>query len=377
MAQYGRGNRAWSGDPYPHGRALLIESSVANVPARRCVAKSDMKLGLMIGSEYTSLRSGVELARSAEQAGFSGHFHLAVDCLGLLPSTGTPTLLALAPGQQDCSRMCDHPTPSSRLSVRLMADTSRRIESPSARRPRAPIRTRVVPPSSVGRFQTWRRRWLQPRLTKSREFSGQPTRGNSRIEGTRPVRSGLPPPPSSPANLDKARTRAGFPYSFRGFTEVGCNTRRAGSAERAALSVPVSDLDFRGERLRRRLPNGCFVYATVTADGRLGTPSSSRKYGTSLGCLSIHRDLLAQRGITVSYEAIRLWCIQFGSEYARSLSVDRAGWATHGTWTRSSSPSRDSGTISGVPSIKVATSLTSSSSRVATAGLPNALSASC
>ena len=29
-----------------------------------------MKLGLMIGSEYTSLRSGVELARSAEQAGF-------------------------------------------------------------------------------------------------------------------------------------------------------------------------------------------------------------------------------------------------------------------------------------------------------------------
>ena len=30
-------------------------------------------------------------------------------------------------------------------------------------------------------------------------------------------------------------------------------------------------------------------------------------------------DLLAQRGITVSYEAIRLWCIQFGSEYARRL----------------------------------------------------------
>ena len=29
-----------------------------------------MKLGLMIGSEHTSLRSGVELARSAEQAGF-------------------------------------------------------------------------------------------------------------------------------------------------------------------------------------------------------------------------------------------------------------------------------------------------------------------
>ena len=37
-------------------------------------------------------------------------------------------------------------------------------------------------------------------------------------------------------------------------------------------------------------------------------------------------------------------------------SVDRAGWATPGTWTRSSSPSRDSGASSGVPSIKMATS---------------------
>ena len=30
-------------------------------------------------------------------------------------------------------------------------------------------------------------------------------------------------------------------------------------------------------------------------------------------------DLLAQRGITVSYEAIRLWCLTFGSAYARRL----------------------------------------------------------
>ncbi len=38
-------------------------------------------------------------------------------------------------------------------------------------------------------------------------------------------------------------------------------------------------------------------------------------------CVSFRdvEDLLAQRGITVSYEAIRLWCIQFGSEYARRL----------------------------------------------------------
>ena len=30
-------------------------------------------------------------------------------------------------------------------------------------------------------------------------------------------------------------------------------------------------------------------------------------------------DLFAQRGITVSYEAIRLWCLTFGSAYARRL----------------------------------------------------------
>jgi len=30
-------------------------------------------------------------------------------------------------------------------------------------------------------------------------------------------------------------------------------------------------------------------------------------------------DLLAERGITVSYEAIRCWCIKFGPTYTRSL----------------------------------------------------------
>ena len=30
-------------------------------------------------------------------------------------------------------------------------------------------------------------------------------------------------------------------------------------------------------------------------------------------------DLLAERGVTVSYEAIRYWCAKFGLEYARRL----------------------------------------------------------
>ena len=38
-------------------------------------------------------------------------------------------------------------------------------------------------------------------------------------------------------------------------------------------------------------------------------------------CLSFRdtEDLLAQRGITVSYETIRQWCRTFGSAYARRL----------------------------------------------------------
>ena len=30
-------------------------------------------------------------------------------------------------------------------------------------------------------------------------------------------------------------------------------------------------------------------------------------------------DLLAERGVTVSYEGIRSWCRKFGAEYARTL----------------------------------------------------------
>ena len=38
-------------------------------------------------------------------------------------------------------------------------------------------------------------------------------------------------------------------------------------------------------------------------------------------CVSFRNveELLAQRGITVSYEAVRLWCIKFGPEYIRRL----------------------------------------------------------
>ena len=37
-------------------------------------------------------------------------------------------------------------------------------------------------------------------------------------------------------------------------------------------------------------------------------------------------DLLAERGITVSYETIRLWCIKFGAGYARRLKRKHQGY---------------------------------------------------
>ena len=105
----------------------------------------------------------------------------------------------------------------------------------------------------------------------------RPTRGNSRIEGTRPVRTSLRPPPSRLANLDREETRAGFPYSFRGFCRSRRTARRAGRAHRATLAVPVSSLDFRGERLRRWLPRGCSVYATVATLWPFAKRSTARQ----------------------------------------------------------------------------------------------------
>ncbi len=37
-------------------------------------------------------------------------------------------------------------------------------------------------------------------------------------------------------------------------------------------------------------------------------------------------DLMAERGIVVSYESIRLWCIKFGVTYERRLKRKRQGY---------------------------------------------------
>jgi len=55
-------------------------------------------------------------------------------------------------------------------------------------------------------------------------------------------------------------------------------------------------------------------------------------------CLSFRdvEDLLAERGIIVSYEAIRLWSRKFGGEYARRLKRREGRLGDSGLLTRCS-----------------------------------------
>lgn len=48
-------------------------------------------------------------------------------------------------------------------------------------------------------------------------------------------------------------------------------------------------------------------------------------YRFSLSHLDIE-DILAERGITVSHESIRLWCNKFGLKYARRLKRKHQGY---------------------------------------------------
>src|ERR1700693_797317 len=74
-------------------------------------------------------------------------------------------------------------------------------------------------------------------------------------------------------------------------------------------------------------------------------------------CLSFRdaEDLLAQRGVTVTYETIRQWCRTFGPADARTLRDAGGRWATRGTWTNCSSISKGGSSISGGRSTRTAT----------------------
>jgi transposase-like protein len=67
-------------------------------------------------------------------------------------------------------------------------------------------------------------------------------------------------------------------------------------------------------------------------------------------------ELLAERGLDLSFETIRRWVLKFGPAIARGLRQRRPGRATDGTSTRWSCGSPAGACISGVPSIRRAKS---------------------
>ena len=88
----------------------------------------------------------------------------------------------------------------------------------------------------------------------------------------------------------------------------------------------------RVERRARALPDLTHPLDAETAPRRRGaiaaTDSRLRSSATRSGCITDFlsasgwrdaEDLLAQRGITVTYETIRQWCLTFGPTYARTI----------------------------------------------------------
>src|SRR5215510_9770470 len=79
-------------------------------------------------------------------------------------------------------------------------------------------------------------------------------------------------------------------------------------------------------------------------------------------------ELLAERGLDLSYETVRRWVLKFGPVIARRLRRRRPSQATDGIWTRWWYGSPASGCICGEPSITRARCSTCWSRAGATAG---------
>jgi putative transposase len=59
-------------------------------------------------------------------------------------------------------------------------------------------------------------------------------------------------------------------------------------------------------------------------------------------------EMLAMRGVALTYETVREWCLKFGQTYANGLRQSLLVPATDGTSTRCSSRSTDASITSGV-----------------------------
>ena len=62
---------------------------------------------------------------------------------------------------------------------------------------------------------------------------------------------------------------------------------------------------------------------------------------------------MAERGVLVSYEAVRLWCLRFGQAFAKRLRGRQGGGVTRGSSTKCLSQLVESATICGVRSIRM------------------------
>src|SRR3981081_4554539 len=66
-------------------------------------------------------------------------------------------------------------------------------------------------------------------------------------------------------------------------------------------------------------------------------------------------EMLAMRGVALTYETVREWCLKFGQAYANGLRHKSPRPATGGTLTKCSSKSMDVSITSGVQEIRMAT----------------------
>jgi hypothetical protein len=78
--------------------------------------------------------------------------------------------------------------------------------------------------------------------------------------------------------------------------------------------------------------------------------------------LRMVEEMLAARGICVTYETVRQWGKKFGNAFAERIRQRARLAATDGMWMRSSSQSRANATGSGAPLIKTVSFSTSWSS---------------
>ena len=74
-------------------------------------------------------------------------------------------------------------------------------------------------------------------------------------------------------------------------------------------------------------------------------------------------ELMAERGVTVTYETIRTWCERFAETTPSAFGLDAGNSATHGIWTRLSSRLAVACSICGVLLIRMVAFSTFSSSR--------------